>query len=136
MRHSPAGCAPTSPPRGGRVRRDRATSPCAGISNGDRALRLHLARLEVEAELHKIKRRLESAARCLRRVERGGRRRRRRVRRAARSFAEPCWLPKRWRPPMKWMTAPGLSRRSTACPWLIRRWIDPEAGFLFVPARC
>lgn len=33
---------------------------------------------------------------------------------------------------MKWATRPGIHVDRTACAWLIRRFIDPEATFLFV----
>ena len=33
---------------------------------------------------------------------------------------------------MKWFTRRNLHIDRTACPWLIRRFIDPEAEFLFV----
>ncbi|TAK07321.1 MAG: chromate resistance protein [Candidatus Manganitrophaceae bacterium] len=35
---------------------------------------------------------------------------------------------------MKWITRERAKVDRIACPWLIRRWIDPEAEFLFVPA--
>ncbi|MBI4329175.1 MAG: chromate resistance protein [Chloroflexi bacterium] len=35
---------------------------------------------------------------------------------------------------MKWVTRAGAKVDRVACPWLIRRFIDPEAEFLFVPA--
>jgi hypothetical protein len=35
---------------------------------------------------------------------------------------------------MKWVTAPAAQSRPTACPWLIRRFIDPDAEILYVPA--
>ena len=34
---------------------------------------------------------------------------------------------------MKWVTREGASVDRIACPWLIKRFIDPEAEFLFVP---
>lgn len=34
---------------------------------------------------------------------------------------------------MKWVTREGASTDRVACPWLIRRFIDKEAEFLFVP---
>ncbi|MBI4336817.1 MAG: chromate resistance protein [Chloroflexi bacterium] len=34
---------------------------------------------------------------------------------------------------MKWVTRSGAKVDRVACPWLIRRFIDPEAQFLFVP---
>jgi hypothetical protein len=34
---------------------------------------------------------------------------------------------------VKWVTREGASVDRIACPWLIRRFIDPEAEFLFVP---
>src|SRR5206468_12670792 len=36
--------------------------------------------------------------------------------------------------PMKWVTRPHIRVNRTATAWLIRRFIDPEATFLFVPA--
>ena len=36
--------------------------------------------------------------------------------------------------PMKWVTRPHLRVNRTATAWLIRRFIDPEATFLFVDA--
>ena len=35
---------------------------------------------------------------------------------------------------MKWVTRKNASVDRIACPWLIRRFIDPDAEFLFVPA--
>ncbi len=35
---------------------------------------------------------------------------------------------------MKWITRENAKVDRVACPWLIRRFIDPEAEFLFVPA--
>ena len=35
---------------------------------------------------------------------------------------------------MKWITRERVKVDRVACPWLIRRFIDPEAEFLFVPA--
>ncbi len=35
---------------------------------------------------------------------------------------------------MLWVTREGAKVDRLACPWLIRRFIDPEAEFLFVPA--
>jgi len=34
---------------------------------------------------------------------------------------------------MKWVTSSNIKVDRVACPWLIRRFIDPEAEFLFVP---
>jgi len=34
---------------------------------------------------------------------------------------------------MKWMTREHIKVDRVACPWLIRRFIDPDAQFLFVP---
>jgi len=34
---------------------------------------------------------------------------------------------------MKWVTREGASVDRIACPWLIRKFIDPDAEFLFVP---
>ncbi len=34
---------------------------------------------------------------------------------------------------MKWITRENAAVDRTACPWLIRRFVDPEAEFLFVP---
>ncbi len=34
---------------------------------------------------------------------------------------------------MKWVTRERPKIDRIACPWLIRRFIDPEAQFLFVP---
>ena len=34
---------------------------------------------------------------------------------------------------MKWVTREFVHVDRTACPWLIRRFIDPEAEFIFVP---
>ena len=34
---------------------------------------------------------------------------------------------------MKWVTREGAKTDRVACPWLIRKFIDPEAEFLFVP---
>ena len=35
---------------------------------------------------------------------------------------------------MKWVTRLYVHVDRTACPWLIRRFVDPKAEFLFVPA--
>lgn len=35
---------------------------------------------------------------------------------------------------MKWITRENAKVDRVACPWLIQRWVDPEAVFLFVPA--
>jgi len=35
---------------------------------------------------------------------------------------------------MKWITRERVKVDRVACPWLIRRFIDPEAEFLFAPA--
>ncbi|MGH7792781.1 MAG: chromate resistance protein ChrB domain-containing protein [Thermodesulfobacteriota bacterium] len=35
---------------------------------------------------------------------------------------------------MKWITREKVKVDRVACPWLIKKFIDPEAGFLFVPA--
>lgn len=35
---------------------------------------------------------------------------------------------------MRWVTWENVAVDRMACAWLIRRWIDPKAEFLFVPA--
>jgi hypothetical protein len=35
---------------------------------------------------------------------------------------------------MKWVTRQNVKVDRVACPWLIKKFIDPEAEFLFVPA--
>jgi hypothetical protein len=35
---------------------------------------------------------------------------------------------------MKWITREHVKVDRVACPWLIRRFVDPQAEFLFVPA--
>jgi hypothetical protein len=35
---------------------------------------------------------------------------------------------------MKWVTRDCVKVDRVACPWLIRKFIDPQAEFLFVPA--
>ena len=35
---------------------------------------------------------------------------------------------------MKWITRENVHVDRVACPWLIRRFVDPQAEFLFVPA--
>jgi hypothetical protein len=35
---------------------------------------------------------------------------------------------------MKWITREHVKVDRVACPWLIRKYIDPEAEFVFVPA--
>lgn len=35
---------------------------------------------------------------------------------------------------MKWITRANANVDRVACPWLIKRFIDPDAEFLFVPA--
>jgi len=34
---------------------------------------------------------------------------------------------------MKWVTWENIGVDRMACAWLIRRWIDPEAKFIFIP---
>lgn len=34
---------------------------------------------------------------------------------------------------MKWVTWENIGVDRMACAWLIRRWIDPEAEFIFIP---
>ena len=36
---------------------------------------------------------------------------------------------------MKWVTRENVHVDRVACPWLIRRFVDPEAKFLFVPSQ-
>ena len=38
------------------------------------------------------------------------------------------------RPPMKWITRSHVHVDRVACPWLITRFVDSDAEFLFVPA--
>ena len=35
---------------------------------------------------------------------------------------------------MKWVTRANVHVDRVACPWLIKKFVDPEAEFLFVPA--
>ncbi len=35
---------------------------------------------------------------------------------------------------MKWITRQNVKVDRVACPWLIRRFVDPQAEFIFVPA--
>ena len=35
---------------------------------------------------------------------------------------------------MKWITREKVKVDRVACPWLIKKFVDPEAEFLFVPA--
>lgn len=35
---------------------------------------------------------------------------------------------------MKWITRENLHIDRTSCPWLIRKYLDPDAEFVFVPA--
>lgn len=35
---------------------------------------------------------------------------------------------------MKWITRERVKVDRVACPWLIKKFIDPQAEFLFVPA--
>lgn len=35
---------------------------------------------------------------------------------------------------MKWVTRARVKVDRVACPWLIKKFVDPEAEFLFVPA--
>ena len=35
---------------------------------------------------------------------------------------------------MKWITREHVKVDRVACPWLIKRFVDPEAEFYFVPA--
>jgi len=34
---------------------------------------------------------------------------------------------------MRWITRENIKVDRVACPWLIKRFVDPEAEFLFVP---
>ena len=36
--------------------------------------------------------------------------------------------------PMKWITRENVKVDRVACPWLVKRFIDPEAEFFFCPA--
>src|SRR4051812_6421326 len=45
----------------------------------------------------------------------------------------PCWAPGRNRA-MKWVTWEQVGVDRMACAWLIRRFIDPQATFVFVPS--
>src|SRR4029079_2148464 len=36
-------------------------------------------------------------------------------------------------PPMKWITRERVKVDRVACPWLIGKFVDPDAEFLFVP---
>jgi hypothetical protein len=36
---------------------------------------------------------------------------------------------------MKWVTRKNASVDRIACPWLVKRFVDPEAEFLYVPAQ-
>jgi hypothetical protein len=36
---------------------------------------------------------------------------------------------------MKWITRERVKVDRVACPWLIKKFIDPEAEFFFVPAK-
>src|SRR5450755_4274662 len=38
------------------------------------------------------------------------------------------------RTPMKWITREKVKVDRVACPWPIKKFVDPEAEFLFVPA--
>lgn len=38
-----------------------------------------------------------------------------------------------WKRIMKWVTRENAKVDRIACPWLIRRFVDPDAEFLFVP---
>src|SRR5574342_221748 len=40
-------------------------------------------------------------------------------------------IDERWT--MRWVTREGAKTDRVACPWLIRKFIDPQAEFLFVP---
>ncbi len=35
---------------------------------------------------------------------------------------------------MKWITREHVKVDQVACPWLIRKYVDPQAEFLFAPA--
>src|SRR3954451_11787082 len=39
-----------------------------------------------------------------------------------------------WRRPMKWVTRERVKVDRVACPWLIKKFVDSQAEFLFVPA--
>ena len=39
-----------------------------------------------------------------------------------------------WRPPTRWVTRERPKIDRIACPWLVRRFIDPAAEFFYVPA--
>ena len=58
-----------------------------------------------------------------------------RARRRARSMARrTAALPRSLRPPTRWVTRERPKIDRIACPWLVRRFIDPAAEFHFVPA--
>ena len=37
---------------------------------------------------------------------------------------------------MKWITREHVKVDRVACPWLIKKFVDKDAEFLFVPTRC
>ena len=37
---------------------------------------------------------------------------------------------------MKWITRERVKVDRVACPWLIKKFVDPQAEFIFVPADC
>src|SRR5258708_6616322 len=41
--------------------------------------------------------------------------------------------PRQWSSPMKWLTRSHVHVDRVACPWLISRFVDNQAEFLFVP---
>ena len=43
------------------------------------------------------------------------------------------WVQRIARQSMKWVTREGAKTDRVACPWLIKKYIDPQAEFLFVP---
>ncbi|MFY9788602.1 MAG: chromate resistance protein ChrB domain-containing protein, partial [Pseudolabrys sp.] len=42
--------------------------------------------------------------------------------------------PSRWRKKMKWITREYVKVDRVACPWLIKKFVDKSADFIFVPA--
>src|SRR5205085_1018512 len=53
---------------------------------------------------------------------------------ARRKMAQTAGLFVERRSAMKWITREHVKVDRVACPWLIKKFIDPDAEFLFVPA--
>jgi hypothetical protein len=47
---------------------------------------------------------------------------------------DPAKAQRRWRNKMKWITREYVKVDRVACPWLIKKFVDKDAEFIFAPA--